>query len=273
MQNLIFFLCLVFGSAIGSFLNVVILRLPAGEKLTGRSHCTNCGHTLGALDLFPILSFALLRGKCRYCGHKISPRYFIIEAATGILFALAYLAVSPSSLPEAAMLAIFFLAISVCVITFVVDLEHYIILENVVLPAAGVVLLAYLVLDLAAGRSLFSAPSLFVSGLGGAALGALPIYILWYASKWKTGETGRWMGFGDVELMLFLGAFTGLPLVGLVLFIGVLLGGVISVFLLIAGKKGMKSQVPFGTFLVPGAIITMFYGEKILSWYLAILGF
>ncbi len=267
------FLVFIFGTAVGSFLNVVILRLPAGARLTGRSHCASCGHVLGFLDLFPILSFIFLRGKCRYCPSRISSRYIIIEAAVGILFALAFLFISPYDAAGVLTLVKFLLLISVCVVTFVVDLEHYVILENLVLSAAVAGLLINLSLDLAGGQKIFSISSLFVAGLAGAVLGALPIYILWYASKFKLGETGRWMGFGDVELMVFLGAVTGFPMVGIVLFIGVLMGGAVSVFLLLSGKKNLKSQVPFGTFLVPAAIVTMFYGERLLSWYLAILGF
>lgn len=266
-------LIFIFGLLIGSFLNVIILRVPEGESLNGRSHCVSCKHPLGVWDLFPVLSFVFLRGKCRYCGHKISSRYFIIELITGILFAGAYFFVKPVSPADFLVLLKVCAVISACIVTFVVDLEHYVILENVVLPLAAVVLGINLFLDILSSTSIFSASSLFVSGILGAALGALPIFFLWYASKWRTGETGRWMGFGDVELMLLLGAAAGFPLAGLVLFIGVLLGGFVSVFLLAFGKKKLKSHVPFGVFLAPAAIITLFYGEVILHWYLAILGF
>jgi leader peptidase (prepilin peptidase) / N-methyltransferase len=268
--TVIFFLL---GCFFGSFLNVLILRLPQNETIGGRSHCFNCKHILGALDLIPLLSYVFLLGKCRYCGKKISPRYFIIEAITGILFAWAAFIIHPVNLYSFLQLLKLLLVVCVCVVTFVVDFEHFIILENVVLPAAVAMLILDLVLDLIGHHHIVSASSLLASGLLGAVAGAFPIFLLWYASKWWKGEAGVWMGFGDVELMLFLGAAVGFSLAGVVLFLGILLGGIISVFLLAFAGKNLKSHIPFGSFLAPAAIITIFYGEKLLHWYLAILGF
>jgi leader peptidase (prepilin peptidase)/N-methyltransferase len=101
----------------------------------------------------------------------------------------------------------------------------------------------------------------------------LPFWFLWYASKFKTGETGKWMGFGDVVLGLCLGAMLGWPLIGVAMFLAIILGGIVSVFLLLFTKKTAKSQIAFGTFLSLGAILALFYGERLLSWYLSILGF
>ncbi len=272
MQVLILLLIFIFGSAVGSFLNVAILRLPEGKALTGRSACANCHQTLGIFDLIPILSFLMLGGKCRYCGKKISFRYLIIELISGLLFVWAYAAVRPVQAADFLLLLKFWLVISVCVITFVVDLEDYIILSNVVLPLTAVLWLVNLALDAIAHHAVLSVPSLFLSSLLGSIAGALPILALWYASKWRRGEAGLWMGFGDVELMLFLGAAAGLRLVGLTLFAGIILGGVVSVLLLVSGKKTLKSKVPFGVFLTPAAIVVLFYGEKLLEWYLAFLG-
>lgn len=273
MDLTLIFILFFFGCCIGSFLNVIILRFPQDQTITGRSHCFNCKHILGPLDLIPLFSFICLLGKCRYCGQKISPRYFVIEAATGILFAWAFFIIRPTDLYGFLQLLKILFVVCVCIITFVVDIEHYIILANVVLPSVVVVLAINLTLDIISRHNIFSSSSLLVSGILGAALGSLPIYAVWYASKWQLGKTGVWMGFGDVELMLFLGAAAGLPLAGAVLFIGILLGGVISLYLLAFGGKNLKSQVPFGAFLAPAAIITLFYGEKLLHWYLAILGF
>ena len=272
MQSLIYLLIFLFGSALGSFLNVVILRLPKEQKLTGRSRCNNCGRTLGALDLIPLFSYLFLRGKCRYCKHKISPRYFVIEAITGILLTFAYAAILPQALTDYLLLLKVWIVICVSLVTFVVDLENFIILSGVVLPFTLVMIFINFVSDLVLQQA-FTAHSLFVSGILGAILGALPIFILWYASKWKTGESGSWMGFGDVELMLFLGAAVGVKLVGVVLFIAIISGGFISVILLASGKKTLKSRVPFGVFLTLAAVISLFFGSKILSWYLALLGF
>ena len=274
MQQILTFFTFCFGAIIGSFLNVVILRLPKEQSLGGRSRCAACGHNLGVWDLFPVFSYLFLLGKCRYCGRKISPRYLLIELACGILFAWAFYLLNPGpSFSGALVLLQWLVVIAVCLVTFVVDLERLIILFNVILPAAAFVCVLNLITDILAGRPLLSLSSHFVLGLFGAVAGILPFWLLWYASKWWAGEAGKWMGFGDVVLGLCLGAMLGWPLIGVAMFLGIILGGVVSVFLLAFAGKTIKSQVPFGTFLSLGAILALFYGEKLLSWYLSILGF
>lgn len=260
----------VFGSAMGSFLNVVILRLPGGKSLGGRSHCGSCGKTLKALDLIPLVSFLFLRGRCRYCGAKISPRYFIIEALTGLLFAFLLLNFFPVSPAQGVLLAKFLALLCIVIVVFVVDLEHYVILSNVLLVGTGLVFLADAVLDFmhAGGAEFAVFHSYVLNGLLGAAVCFLPFFLAW---AWP--PQGTYMGFGDVELAPFLGLALGWPLGPLAIFIAILLGGIVGIFLILRGKKTLKSRIPFGTFLSVAAIISLFYGDKLLHWYLFFLGF
>jgi leader peptidase (prepilin peptidase)/N-methyltransferase len=257
----------IFGSLIGSFLNVVILRLPDGQSLGGRSHCPNCHRILGILDLFPIFSYLLLRARCRSCKLKISPRYLIIELLTGILFCLAYFYLTPQNPAEILLLVKFWIAIATLICVFVIDFEHFIILDNIIFPAGIVVLILNLVMDLFLGNQIFNLYSMFLSGIVAAFFAALPFFGIWYFSK------GQWMGFGDVKLALFLGVALGMPGVFVGLMLAVLLGGVFSTALLLFTKSNLKTKLPFGTFLSIGAVIALFYGQNLYVWYLSILGF
>lgn len=270
MENFQIFFILasfLFGTAIGSFLNVVILRLPQNESLNGRSHCPHCHHILSSPDLLPLFSFLFLLGKCRHCGKKISPRYFIIELLTGLLFALSWWLLQPFNLPGFILLLKGFFIVSTLVAVFVIDLEHYLILDSVVFPALATVTILNFILDLSAGKFIFSLQGNFLNGLVAAALAALPFFAIWKVSR------GRWMGFGDVKLALFLGASLGLAGVFVALMLAILLGGAISTILLVFSQKTLKSRLPFGTFLSLGGVVALFYGEKLFSWYLSFLGF
>jgi len=257
----------IFGSLIGSFLNVVILRLPKGEKLTGRSHCPNCGHELSPLELLPIFSFLFLKGKCSSCSVKISWRYFIIEVITGLLFALSWWLLKPETGLEFVILFRNLFVISALIVVFVVDLEHYLILDSVTFFSLAVVVLLNIVIDLTSNTKLLSLHGHLLGGIIGAILAALPFYLLWFVSK------GRWMGFGDVKLALLLGAIFGSPVVFVNLILAVFLGTLASVFLLALKSKTLKSQIPFGTFLSLAAVVTLYWGERLLRWYLSLLGF
>ena len=267
MEILLTGIIFYFGAIVGSFLNVVTLRLPEEKKLTGRSSCPSCHHNLGVLDLFPLFSFLGLRGKCRYCHTKISSRYFIIELCTGVLFAGLWLVMAPA---DVAGLLLFirncFMA-SVLLVVFVIDLEYFIILDSIIFSSLGVIFVFNLLLTVLTGSPLWSLNSYLGAGLVGSILGALPFWLIWYFSK------GRWMGFGDVKLGLLLGLVLGWQQIFVGYFIAVLLGGIVSTFLLAFTKKTLKSQIPFGTFLSLGTLVALLWGEKILSWYMAFLGF
>jgi leader peptidase (prepilin peptidase)/N-methyltransferase len=152
-------------------------------------------------------------------------------------------------------------------VVFAIDLEHYLILDNVILIFSSLLIAINLASSLLAHQALWSPGSYFISGFLGAIIAALPFFLIWYFSK------GQWMGFGDVKLALLLGIALGLPNVFIGIFIGILLGGVFSAFLLIFTKSTLKTRVPFGTFLAIGAGLALFFGQFLLHWYLALLGF
>lgn len=267
MEIFLLVLAFIFGVMIGSFLNVLIIRLPNDETIYGRSHCTSCRHQLSLLDLIPLFSYLFLFGKCRYCKAKISARYFVIEIITGVLFAFSYWLISPVVLTDLVTLLFYWISISVLICVFVIDLEHFIILDNIIFPGAICLLLLNLVTVFLNTDSILSFSNLFVLSVCAGLIAALPFFLVWFVSK------GNWMGFGDVKLALFLGVCLGLPNIFIGLMLSVLLGGLVSCILLAFTKSTLKTQLPFGTFLSVGTLITLFYGNEILKWYLSILGF
>ncbi len=251
----------------GSFLNVIIWRLPREEKITGRSACPHCGHSLGVFDLFPIFSFIFLGAKCRYCKGKISVRYPIIEILMGVLFAVTYIFFSPIILVEWILFLKALIFIFLLTAIFVIDLEHFLILDNIILFGCVILTIINILLDFYAPYGFFGLRTHAVGGLLAGCLAAIPFFAIWFFSK------GLWMGFGDVKLALFLGVALGWPLIWAGLFIGVILGGITSIFLLAFANKGLKTKLPFGTFLSVGAFLALFFGTPLLKWYLALLGF
>ncbi len=250
-------LLFIFGTAIGSFLNVLTARLPKGESLGGRSHCPHCGHQLVAKDLVPVLSYLSLRGKCRYCHSAVSPRYMVIELATGSLFALCGVFFTlPTGDMSALLLARALFIVAVAVTVFVIDLERYEILDSILLVSCAVVF----ILNVAVPGLLV--PSLF------AALGAFVFFGLLYL----TGGRGKLIGFGDVKLGIFLGLATPGLAVAANIFLAYLIGAACAIPLLALGKKSLKSAVPFGTFLAASTVVTLYVGPQLVAWYLHLIG-
>ena len=174
------FIIFVFGTIIGSFLNVLIWRLPKEERITGRSHCVHCGHLLSQWELVPILSYIFLGGKCRWCRKKISPRYFVIELISGLLFVWAWYFVLPVSTANWTMLARDWFLLSIFLVVFTIDLEHYLILDNIIFPALVVVTILNLALDILSKQQILSIHSLLLSSILGAGVAAAPFFILWF---------------------------------------------------------------------------------------------
>ena len=262
MHGLFLIISFIFGTLIGSFLNVLILRLPEGESILGRSHCPRCGHNLRAWELIPVFSFIFLRGKCRSCKNLISVRYPLIEIITGFLFAACFFVVNPSSYFEILFLLELWFLVGLSIVVFVVDLEHFLILDSVVFTSLAIAF----AFQLAAINQSASPFTYLLLVVVGALAGALPFYLIWFFSR------GRFMGFGDVKLMLPLGVLLSWPNVWVAEFLAIILGSIVGVFLLVVGEKNLKSRLPFGCFLVVGAIIVKIWGNEILAWYLAFLG-
>jgi leader peptidase (prepilin peptidase)/N-methyltransferase len=221
---------------------------------------------LGPSELVPVLSFLLLRGKCKQCGTSISWRYASIELTTGLLFLLSYLVLAPQTTLGLLMLLRIWSIVSVLVVVFVIDFEHFLILDRILLPATCALLVSNIVIDAVGHTLVFGLHSLTVAGLLAALVAAGFFFALWLFSR------GAWIGFGDVKFALFLGLATLWPAVLVCLFLSFIIGAVFAIFLLISGRKTLGSAVPFGTFLSIGCVLSVLWGPTILSWYLSLLG-
>lgn len=264
-------LIFIFGAAIGSFLNVVICRLETGEDIVKkRSHCVQCGHVLAWHDLIPIISFLWLRVKCRYCKKPISWQYPLVEMATGILFVAIfwYLGFETWNLFRIFPLCSLLYVICSLIVIFVYDLRHYIIPDAVLFPAIGAALV-YRIFDALAINNPSAPPLNLRGGWAGlypylfSALGAAAFFLFLVLIT-----RGKGMGRGDVKLAFLMGLVLGWPNILLALFLAFCLGSLAGVGLIIAGKKTMKSQIPFGPFLILGTMAALFFGEALADFVL-----
>jgi leader peptidase (prepilin peptidase)/N-methyltransferase len=234
------------GLVVSSFLNVCIDRLPEKASIVlPPSHCPACGRRLAPFDLIPLLSYLLLRGRCRYCGAPIPRRVLLVEAVTGLLFVLLWYHYGLSlPLLLATLYTCFF------VIIFFIDLEHQLVLNRVIYPAIVVALLAvpftpnHDVVELLVG--------------GGIGFGLLFLIALIYPAG---------MGMGDVKLATFIGLVVGFPAVFAALLISFVAGGLVGGGVLLTGLKGRKDPIPFAPFLVAGGMVAMLYGQQVIEWY------
>ncbi len=242
----------VIGAVIGSFLNVVIVRLPRNESLVApRSRCRACGTELHWFDNIPVLSFLALRGRCRACGAAISWRYPAIEGLTALLFAAA--AWRSTSTTDLVLMCLFFAAL---VAIAGIDLEHQLIPDRITLPGIAMGFLTSFL-----GTRLSWLDSLIgILGVGGILVAVIIL-------------SGGGMGGGDVKLGAMMGAFLGYKLALLALFLAVILGGFVALALLFTGIRRRKDPIPFGPFLAMAAAIAMLWGGTILTWYLRAFSF
>lgn len=245
----------VFGLIIGSFLNVVAHRVPAGVSVArGRSACPACGTTIGALDNLPVVSWLILRGRCRHCSSRISLRYPIVEAGTAVLFVATVLVVG-----AAWVLPAYLWFVALTFVLSVIDLDTKRLPNRVLYPGTAVALVL-----LAGGAVADGDAGAFARGLlGGATYFG---FLLVVALAARGG-----FGFGDVKLGFLLGLFTAHVAWGtlfVAVFAAFLIGGLVSVGLLVAGRVGRKDTIPFGPSLVLGSWVAVVYGERIMDWYL-----
>jgi leader peptidase (prepilin peptidase)/N-methyltransferase len=245
------------GLAVGSFLNVCIDRLPQKKSIVfPPSHCEACQHKLAAKDLIPVFSYLRLRGRCRYCQAAVPRRLFWVELATALIFALLY---SNYRLTPELGVMIFYACLFIVI--FVIDLEHGLILNKVVYPSMVVALLLALLPQ--SRLTIMIEPGIASAALGGAIGFALFLLI---AIVSRGG-----MGWGDVKLAALIGLATGFPLVFLAIIMGAILGGIVAVALVIAKKRKRRETIPFGPFLALASMITLLWGNNILSWYLGLM--
>ena len=239
--------CFLFGLVIGSFLNVVIARLPTGRSIARPpSACPACDAAIRWYDNLPVLSWLWLRGRCRACRAVISWRYPAVELLTAVLFALAARQLGPRlDLGPALLLLAALVAITG------IDLDHQIIPDVITLP--GIVVGAVANLTVRPGNWLDTLLGIVIGG------GLFLIIIL---------ASGGGMGGGDMKLGAMMGAFLGWKLVLLAILLGVFAGGAVAIGLLSTGSKGRKDPVPFGPFLALGAVVSLLWGQSLLAWYL-----
>lgn len=242
----------LFGAAIGSFLNVCIYRLPLDQSIVSPgSRCMSCGAVVRWFDNIPIISWLVLRGRCRGCGAGFSIRYPLVELLTACLFLLLFLRFGLSI-----SFAIYvLLVVALIVITFI-DFDHQIIPDEISL--SGVVL-GFL-------ASFFLPEPGWASSLAGIVVGWGSLALVFYAYLWLTGREG--MGGGDAKLLAMLGAFLGWKAVPFIIFISSLVGSIVGLSLMALQRKGRHLAIPFGPYLAMGAVLYIFYGPQLINWYL-----
>jgi leader peptidase (prepilin peptidase)/N-methyltransferase len=245
---------IVFGALIGSFLNVCILRLPKEESiLTPGSHCPHCQNPIAFYDNIPLISYLILRGKCRHCGHSISIQYPLIEGITALGSLLLFLkfGISWSTL--------FYLSfVSALIVITLIDLSHQIIPDVISLPGIVVGFIGSLLLPQVS----------FFNSMIGMLLGGGVLFLVATVYQWLFKREG--MGGGDVKLLAMIGAFLGWKAVILTILLSSLIGSITGVILIGLKGKDFKYAIPFGPFLSLGAVISLFYGDPLINWYLSL---
>ena len=266
----------ILGAIIGSFLNVVIHRVPLEQSIVfPNSACPSCHTALRPYDNVPILSYLILRGRCRFCRKPISIRYPIVEALTAFLFVAVALRDGTSfAVPfdlafVAALLALIF-----------IDAEHMILPNVITYPGILFAILTRLGLPYLAGPTVFDdLPGLVMRmphlpvwsvSLIGAAIGALlgggSLWLMGFL--WEKLRGVEAMGLGDVKMMFMVGAYLGWRLAGLTIFAGVLSGSIIGIAIMMKrGRRNLQMMLPFGIFLGIGAIASLFFGHYLVEWY------
>lgn len=245
---LIFFI----GACIGSFLNVCIYRIPASLSIVRPgSMCPACGSSIRFYDNIPILSYLWLRGKCRFCGEKISIRYPVVELLTGLA---AYAIFVKCGITIESL--IYFTFVAALILVSGIDFDHKIIPDIVSLPGIPIGLVASLGL-----------PSVsFLDAFIGVLVGGGILYALAWGYHAMTGKEG--MGGGDIKLLAMIGAFIGWQGVLVTIFISSAVGTVIGITVMLVLRKNLKYAMPFGPFLAFGAISHVFIGTELIQWYL-----
>ncbi len=268
MEILTYISIFILGLILGSFINVLVLRLKKAESFVkGRSKCPKCHKKLGFWDLIPVLSFIFLKAKCRYCGKKISWQYPLVEITSALLLVgvwsqIDFIKNSLSFLNNYDSYLIFllfgYLVLSLLAI-FVYDLKYYLIPDKILTP----VLLLSLFIFLVTYFLNFNF-NLFNYGFG------MIVFSGFFAVQYFISK-GKWVGGGDIKLGLLLGLWLGFHLTLMALFISYISGAVISIILIVLKLKTRKDIIPFGPFLIAGSLIAFIYGQDLINWYLNLL--
>jgi leader peptidase (prepilin peptidase) / N-methyltransferase len=243
----------IFGLAVGSFLNVCIHRVPRQASIVHpASFCPQCGYVLQWYDNIPVVSYVLLRGRCRQCKTSISIRYPTIEFMTMVIFVLHYLTFGLDIILVPRLLFA-----CVLIVLFAIDLEHHLLPNAITLPG--------IVVGLA-----FSAmvPPGLRDALIGTVVGGGVLWLIGEAYYRYSGQEG--MGGGDVKMLAMIGAFLGWKLVVLTLVLSSILGSIVGVLVLAVRRGGLKYALPYGTFLSLAALAASLVGSRIVDWYVSL---
>ncbi len=233
----------IIGLCVGSFLNVLIDRLPNEEGIGGRSHCDHCKRTLTFFDLIPVFSWILLGGKCRTCKKRVSIQYPFIEIVTGVVFVLTWMYFDPYWFSIPNMIG-YFVLVSSCIVIVGADYKYHII------PDSATV--AFTI-----GSFLISRGGPIASQLSGGVVLFMVLFAIFALTK------GKMMGFGDVKLAFGMGVLFGIVNGLLALYLSFVVGGIVSVFLLLRGKSGLKDKIAFGPFMIMGTILMLVYSRQV----------
>ncbi len=245
----------VLGLVIGSFLNVCIHRLPLSQSIVHpRSACPACAHPIRAYDNIPVVSYLILRGRCRDCGARIHWRYPLVELLTG-----AFAALTAATFGVGAEAALMFVLIAALLVVTFIDIDHRIIPDVITLPGIPV--------GFAASFGLTAIDPL--QSLIGILAGGGSLYLVAWGYQLITRREG--MGGGDIKLLAMIGAFFGWPGVLFTIFTASLTGTLAGIAVILHQRGDMKLAVPFGPFLAVGAIAYLFYGPETLAWYLKMM--
>jgi leader peptidase (prepilin peptidase) / N-methyltransferase len=250
---MILVLAAVFGLVVGSFSNVCIYRLPRDQSVVWpASRCTACGRGLSWYENVPVLSWAVLRGRCRTCGERISAMYPIVEAVTALVFVV--MAAHFGITPLFAVRALFGCAM---IVLFVIDLQHQILPNEITVPG--------IVLGLVAGAVLEPG---WRDAVIGAVAGGGSLWLIAAGYQRLRGREG--LGFGDVKMLAMIGAFLGWKLMLLTLVFASFTGSFVALLLMMARRADWQSKLPLGTFLALGAVLASIWGDAVVTWYLGL---
>lgn len=255
-------LLIVLGLCLGSFANAFVIRLHAGRDwVKERSECLSCHHTLGVWDLIPVASWLYLRGRCRYCGKPI-PDSPIVELSVPLLFIVSYIS-WPSPLDGIELLHFgFWLVFLVAFVALAVyDMRWLLLPDKIVFPLIGLAVLQVGVTNISTGDWRVAGVAAISAGL----LSGL-FFVLHQVSN------GKWIGFGDVKLAIVLGLLAGTPLKAmLLLLVASAIGTVIALPMVVRGRAGRKTKLPFGPLLLAGTVVVVLWGQGSIDWYLGLL--
>lgn len=270
-------IALIFGLIVGSFLNVVIYRIPkmmqresdnyiASESglplphtdrfnlMLPRSACPHCGHQIRSWENIPVISYLFIRGQCTQCRTPISLRYPLVETVTGLLSAFTIWHFGSGMIGLAALLLVFFL-----IALTMIDADTQLLPDDLTLP----LLWCGLLVNLNAGFASLS------SAVIGAAAGYLSLWLVYWAFKLLTGKEG--MGYGDFKLLAALGAWMGWQMLPVIILLSSLVGAVVGIALIMLAKAGRNTALPFGPYLAGAGLLTLYWGPQLTTYYLALL--